>query len=222
MLQQLSFDYSASASASANKTTLQIARRISENEPCKPEELLGLVLDDAKAAAQLVKRFGAPGIRMLKIEDLLAEGLSIEAAAKVIAALRLAVLEEDKTFVSTPGDVFKACAEMRLLPREEFWVITLDIRNTVKSIDRMYAGCVYSASNIRAAEVFRSAILNYACKVVLVHNHPSGDPSPSSDDVSLTSVLVQAGKLLDIEVLDHVIIGQTSWVSLKEKGMFPS
>jgi DNA repair protein RadC len=72
---------------------------------------------------------------------------------------------------------------------------------------------------VRIAEVFREAIIRNAPAVVLVHNHPSGDPTPSEEDFSLTEKLVEAGKLLDIMVLDHVIIGRGNWVSLRDTGL---
>jgi DNA repair protein RadC len=76
-----------------------------------------------------------------------------------------------------------------------------------------------NSSQVRVGEIFQAAVGRMASALVVVHNHPSGDPTPSPDDVAVTRAIVQAGKLLDIEVLDHLVIGQGRWVSLKERGM---
>jgi len=106
------------------------------------------------------------------------------------------------------------------LEREEMWVAVLNTRYRVIAVERLYVGTLYAA-NIRVAEVFKPAILKNAACIVMAHNHPSGDPTPSPEDVALTRTLVQAGKLLEIDVLDHIIIGQApwGWVSLKERGL---
>ena len=106
------------------------------------------------------------------------------------------------------------------LEREELWIASLNTRSRMLSVERLYAGTLYSA-NVRVAEVFRPAIQKNAAAIVIAHNHPSGDPTPSPDDVALTRNLVQAGKLLEIDVLDHIIIGTPpwGWVSLKERGL---
>ena len=85
-------------------------------------------------------------------------------------------------------------------------------------IVEVYKGSLNS-SQVRVGEVFNAAIRRSAASVIVVHNHPSGDPTPSPDDVAVTRAFVQAGKLLDVEVLDHLIIGEGQWVSLKERGL---
>jgi DNA repair protein RadC len=82
----------------------------------------------------------------------------------------------------------------------------------------LYRGSVSSAQ-VRVGEVFREAVRKNASALIAIHNHPSGDPTPSPDDVALTRAIVQAGKLLDVDVLDHLVIGQGRWVSLKERGL---
>ena len=86
------------------------------------------------------------------------------------------------------------------------------------AIPTIYVGSL-NTNVVRVAELFRDAIKHNAAAIIVVHNHPSGDPTPSREDVRLTEMLVQAGKLLDIEVLDHLIIGQGRFVSLKERGL---
>jgi DNA repair protein RadC len=83
---------------------------------------------------------------------------------------------------------------------------------------KLYQGSV-SSSQVRVGEVFRQAIIEQASSIIIAHNHPSGDPTPSPDDVAVTRAIVQAGKLLDIDVLDHVVVCSTRHVSLKERGL---
>jgi DNA repair protein RadC len=97
-------------------------------------------------------------------------------------------------------------------------VLLLDTRNHVLDIVEVYQGSV-NTSQIRVGEVFKAAIRRNATAVIVVHNHPSGDPTPSPDDLAVTRALVQAGKLLDLELLDHVIIGQGRSTSMKERGL---
>ncbi len=85
-------------------------------------------------------------------------------------------------------------------------------------IVEVYKGSVNS-SQVRVGELFKDAIRTNSSAIIVVHNHPSGDPTPSPDDVAVTRAIVQAGKLLDIDVLDHMVIGQGKWVSLKERGL---
>jgi DNA repair protein RadC len=107
---------------------------------------------------------------------------------------------------------------MGALEQEELRVFLLDIRNRVDRILTVYKGSL-NTSQVRVGELFKMAIRANAAAIILVHNHPSGDPSPSPDDVTLTRAVVQAGKLLDVDVLDHLVIGKGSYVSLKEKGL---
>ena len=104
------------------------------------------------------------------------------------------------------------------LDHEEMWVVDLDTRNRVMNLTALYKGNVNSAQ-VRVGEVFRQAILDNAPAILVAHNHPSGDPSPSPEDVSLTRSIYQAGKLLDIDLLDHLIIARGQHKSLKEMGL---
>ena len=97
-------------------------------------------------------------------------------------------------------------------------VLLLDRRNRVLVIVEIYKGSVNS-SQVRVGEIFKEAIRKNASGLIVVHNHPSGDPTPSPDDVAVTRAIIQAGKLLDVDVLDHLVIGQGRWVSLKERGL---
>jgi DNA repair protein RadC len=107
---------------------------------------------------------------------------------------------------------------MSALEQEVLRVILLDSRNRVMDVVELYRGSLNS-SQVRVGELFRPAIRRNAAALIVVHNHPSGDPTPSPDDVAITRAIVQAGKLLDIEVLDHLVIGRGRFVSLKERGL---
>jgi DNA repair protein RadC len=106
--------------------------------------------------------------------------------------------------------------EMSLLDKEQLRVIVLDTRNKVLAMPTVYSGNV-NTSVLRVGELFRDAIRHNAVAMVVVHNHPSGDPTPSSEDVAVTRLVVEAGKLLNVDVLDHVVIGGGRCVSLKER-----
>ena len=105
---------------------------------------------------------------------------------------------------------------MGALAQEQLRVLLLNTRNHVLGQRVIYQGNVNS-SVIRPAEVFRPAVIESAPSIIISHNHPSKDPTPSPEDVSITRELVQAGKLLGIDLLDHVVIGGGRWVSLKER-----
>ena len=108
--------------------------------------------------------------------------------------------------------------EMSVLEQEHMRVLLLDTRNRVLAVPTVYQGSL-NTSVVRVSEIFRDAIRQNAAAIIVVHNHPSGDPTPSSEDVAVTRSIIIAGKLLDIEVLDHLVIGNQRFVSLKERGL---
>lgn len=127
--------------------------------------------------------------------------------------------QSDRPTIHSPADAANLVLyDMSALEQEELRVIMLDTRNRVIRIHTCYRGSLNSAQ-IRVGELFKEAIRNNAAAVVVVHNHPSGDPTPSPDDVAVTRAIVQAGKLMDIDVLDHVVVGDGRFVSLKERGL---
>ncbi len=127
--------------------------------------------------------------------------------------------ETNGRIVRSAEDVAALLApEMEMLTQEQLRVILLDTRNRVLDVLMIYQGNVNSTI-VRMAEVFREAIVVCAPNVILAHNHPSGDPSPSPEDVSLTKQAVEAGRILGIEVLDHIVIGRGRFVSLKDQGV---
>ncbi len=151
-------------------------------------------------------------------------GIGPAKAAQIKAAIelgrRLAILSpDDRVAIHSPADAANLVMyEMAALEQEELRVIILDTRNRVHGAPMVYKGSLNS-SQARVGELFKEAIRRNASGIILVHNHPSGDPSPSPDDITLTRAIVQAGKLLDIEVLDHLVIGRGKFVSLKERGL---
>lgn len=123
---------------------------------------------------------------------------------------------DERLRVTSPADSANLLIpRMRHLDQEELHVILLDTRNQVLDIQAVYRGSL-NTSLIRIGEIFRPAIEAAAAAIVVGHNHPSQDPSPSPEDISVTRQIVQAGKLLDIDCLDHIIVGDT-YVSLKER-----
>ena len=151
-------------------------------------------------------------------------GLGPAKAAQLKAAIELGRrLNQDAPelsgAISSPADAAELVRyEMQGLIQEQLWVILLDTRNRKLWIDKVYTGSLNS-SMVRVGELFREAIQRSAASIIMVHNHPSGDPAPSPEDAALTRAAVQAGKLMDIEVLDHLVIGQGTFVSMKEKDL---
>ncbi len=176
-------------------------------------------------AGRLLARFeGLDGLARTSFGELCAERSLGEAkAAQVHAALELgkrllSTRPDERPVVRSPQDVAALLqAEMALLGQEHLRVVLLNTRNQVLAVPEVYKGNVNTAV-VRPSEVFRDAVREGCPAVIVVHNHPSGDPKPSADDVSITKQLVEAGALLGIEVLDHVVIARGGFASLRERG----
>ena len=125
---------------------------------------------------------------------------------------------QERAVINSPQDVANLLlADMSVLDQEHLRILLLNTRNEVLGIQEIYVGNVNS-SVVRAAEVFRPAVQANAPSIIVVHNHPSGDPAPSSQDVDITNELISAGKLLGIELLDHVVLGSgNGFVSMNER-----
>ncbi len=151
-------------------------------------------------------------------------GIGQQNAARIKAAVELGLrltlnIGEDRPTIHSSADAAAMLQlEMSALEQEHLRVILLDTRNRVIDIVEIYHGSLNSAQ-VRVAELFKPAIQRTSAAIILVHNHPSGDPTPSPDDVAVTREVVLAGKLLDIDMLDHLIIGRGRFVSLKERGL---
>lgn len=125
----------------------------------------------------------------------------------------------EKQQVCHPEDVARMfMTDMSLLEREELRVVGLDTKNHVSFVDTIYRGSLNSAV-IRVAEVLREPIARQCASMVMVHNHPSGDPTPSPEDVHVTQLIRESGQLFDIALMDHIIIGLNRFVSMKERGL---
>lgn len=139
--------------------------------------------------------------------------------ATIEIARRLATLpSSNQSFINSAEDAARLVIDMGYLQQEHFRVILLDAARRVMSIPTIYIGTL-NATVLRVAEVFREAIIRNAPGLILAHNHPSGDPSPSPEDIEISRAILQAGTLLDIAVLDHIIVGQSDWQSLKNLGI---
>ncbi len=145
-------------------------------------------------------------------------------AAQVLAAIELgkrivSTQPDQRTTIRSPEDIFALVgAEMALLEQEHLRVILLNTRNQVLAVREIYIGSVHTAI-VRPAEVFRDAVREGCPSIVVVHNHPSGDPTPSTHDAALTRRLLEVGRLLEIELIDHVVIGRDGPTSLKNLGI---
>lgn len=127
----------------------------------------------------------------------------------------------DSIHLQTPADVARLLIpQVEHLQQEQLHVLNLTVKHRLVSAHMVYQGTI-SSSPLRVAEVFRPAIIEAASCIVVAHNHPSGDPAPSPEDLEVSRQLVAAGELLDIEVIDHIIIGHRRWLSLRERGLMP-
>jgi DNA repair protein RadC len=194
-------------------------------------ELLAIILRTGTArdnvlelAGKLLAKYGGLGglLRTDFSELCLEHGLGEAKTAQLKAALelgkRISRQElEEKYQIRSPRDAANlVMVEMTHLDHEQMRILVLDTKNQVVENINRYQGTVNS-SVLRVAEIFRPAITRNCPAVIVCHNHPSGDPTPSSEDIAVTEQLVQAGKLLDIELVDHLIIGNHRYISLKER-----
>ena len=174
------------------------------------------------ATKLLMKYGGLSGLVRADFRELCAEyGMGEAKSAQIKAALeighRLALLQVDARYkVSTPAEAANlVMLELAYLDTEQMRILLLDSKSQLVEKINSYQGTVNS-SVLRAAEVFRPAIIRNCPGLILCHNHPSGDPTPSQEDIETTKQLVEAGRILDIELVDHIIIGHQRFVSLKE------
>lgn len=126
----------------------------------------------------------------------------------------------ERAVVRNPQDVVNLLSpDMTGLPQEQLRVVQLNRRNGVVGVSTVYQGSVHTTV-LRTADIFREAVRSNSAAIVVAHNHPSGEPTPSPEDIAVTRELVSAGRTLDIDVIDHVVIDSpTRWVSLKERGL---
>ncbi|MBK8902228.1 MAG: DNA repair protein RadC [Anaerolineaceae bacterium] len=196
-------------------------------------ELLAIVLRSGvpgenvlRLAERLLITFkDLPGLARASVAELTAvKGVGPAKAVEIKAALEigrrlLTTAPEEKPRITSPADAANLLmSEMSFLDKEHLRLILMDTRNRVLATPTIYIGSL-NTSVIRIGELFRAAIKENAAAFIVAHNHPSGDPSPSPEDVAVTRQIVQAGSLLNIDVLDHIVIGHNRFVSLKERGL---
>ncbi len=199
------------------------------------QEILALILGRGIAgesvmvtAQRLLSQFGnLKGIAGASVEQLSqVKGIGVAKASQIKAAFELANRLEgysdigDKPLVKTPDEVVSLVrGRLRGKKKEHFLALLLDTRNQLIRVAEISIGSLDS-NIVHPREVFKEAVSASAASVIFVHNHPSGDPEASEDDVKLTKRLAEAGEIMGIDVLDHVIIGDKNYLSLKREGLF--
>jgi len=206
-----------------------VYRVSASSDTCSLSELLAVIIGGAnqiEAAERLLAVFGTiQKIAQAHVNNLAkVPGISKLTALRLKAALalgrRLLQPEDELPCIHTPGDAAQILMP-RLAHREQEYLVVmpLDTRNRTLDVIEIYHGSLNS-SLVRVGEIFKPALQRNAAAILIAHNHPSTDPTPSPEDISLTRTIVQAGQLLDVSVLDHLVIGLSRWVSLKENSPF--
>jgi DNA repair protein RadC len=205
------------------------------SEALSAQEILALILgrgikgESVMVTSQkLLSRFGnLKGIANASVEELTqTRGIGSAKAAQIKAALELSkrleadVDEKSKPILKSPEDVVaKVRGRLKGKKKEHFLVLCLDTRNRLINCRPVSIGSL-DTSIVHPREVFKEAVSSSAASVIFVHNHPSGDPEPSKEDVELTKRLAKAGEIVGIDVLDHIIVCDKSYLSLKAKNLF--
>jgi DNA repair protein RadC len=197
-------------------------------DACDDEELLAVLLGGGDRARRLGRRLidrfgGLAEVARAHPAELRLAGVAAGTAPRLAAAVEIGSRlarrwPSDPWLIRTPTDVAEPLVDaMGALEREELRVLLLDAKNVVAAQRTVYRGNL-AGSSVRIGEVFRDAVRASAAAIIVAHNHPSGDPAPSGEDLRITSELAEAGRLLDIELLDHLIIGRGRWTSLRALG----
>lgn len=203
-------------------------------EALSNEELIAIIIRTGSmndSAVDLARKVlsrdnrGLVHLRDTTLEELTqTKGIGECKAAQILAAIeigkRINFREAfEKVKIKEPGTIANLFMdEMRYLQKEHFRIILLDTKNQIIRIDEISVGTL-NASIVHPRDVFKAAIKRNSNSIILIHNHPSGDPTPSNEDINITNRLVDAGNLIGIKVLDHIIIGDNRYVSFKEKNL---
>jgi DNA repair protein RadC len=199
----------------------------------KTEELIAIVLHTGThgenvlhLAERLLKDHGGlGGLARLPFGELMrvkgiGEAKALELQAVFELSRRLQVTSpEERAVIKSPADAANLLSDMGMLEQEVMRTVLLDTKNRVLAVPTVYSGSLHTTV-VRVTELFKEAVRQNCAAIIVAHNHPSGDPTPSPEDVAVTSEIVKAGKILDIDVLDHLVIGAgQKFVSLKERGL---
>ncbi|MBI5403740.1 MAG: DNA repair protein RadC [Ignavibacteriae bacterium] len=182
---------------------------------------------------KLIQHFGnLQNILEASVDDLMkVRGIGFAKACQLIASFELSkrLLKENieaekervkKNAITSPSEIVKFIqSEIDDYSKEHFFVISFDVRNRILGIDKTSKGTL-SASLVHPRETFESAIRRHAAQIIVAHNHPSGDCEPSEDDIRITKRLYEAGKIMGIELLDHIVVTKDNYTSLKDKNFF--
>ncbi|EJO7236056.1 DNA repair protein RadC [Listeria monocytogenes] len=203
-------------------------------EALSSSELVALIIETGTKnesvltiANRIIMKFKNVGeMQYASIEEFqLVNGIGIAKASKIMAAIELGrrisiVTEQEEVVVRCPEDAVKlVMPELAFLFQEHFHCLFLNTKNQVIYRQTIFVGGL-NASIVHPREVFRLALRKSAASIMCFHNHPSGDPTPSSEDLLVTKRLAEAGNIVGITLLDHIIIGKNKYISLKEKGYF--
>lgn len=189
-------------------------------------ELLAVLLSDSLGTAEaILKHYGglpalvsAPPLDWKSLTQVREDGTDRLAAALEIARRVKVNWGQQRPVIRTAEDAAQWVVDMRELAQEHVRLILLDMYNRVIATPTIYKGTLNGVV-FRPAEVFREVIRHNSPAFILAHNHPAGDPSPTPEDIELTRAVIAAGKLLDIQLLDHLIIAEQGWRSLKQQGL---
>ena len=194
-------------------------------------ELLGIILRTGSReenvinlCSRILTEYSIKQLSLANVSRLMqVHGVGKAKAAQIAAVFELSrrletFVEEPKRKICSPKDVYTLMyPKMREQKKEKFITLCLDTKNQILKEEVISTGSL-NASIVHPREVFKSALMESSASVIMIHNHPSGDPSPSREDIMVTEKLVEGGKLLGIDVLDHIIIGDGRYVSLKDEG----
>lgn len=198
-------------------------------EKLTSSELLGIILrtgfegtNVVELSQKILQKFGEQGLAQATLEELMSiKGLGETKALQILASMELGkrVLKGKKSnLYLSPQDVWQGMKDYRDHKKEHFVVFYLDTRNQEITSEVVSVGTL-NANLVHPREVFEHAIQNLSAQIIVSHNHPSGDPEPSHEDLLITRRLVEAGNILGIELLDHIIVGRDTFLSLKEKNL---
>lgn len=201
-------------------------------EKLSNSELLAILLRSGKKgenvielATKILKKFGKASLMNASYNDLKKfSGLGPAKAAEIVACFELGkrlIIGKKSRLLMSPEDVFREMADLRNHKKEHFVVFYLDVRNQINQREIISVGSL-TANLVHPREVFEPAIKNLAAQIILSHNHPSGDCEPSEEDLAITRKLVEAGKILGIEVVDHVIVSGENFLSFRKKNLIGS